>query len=395
MLRTPISTCLHRVHAALAVLLSVALCATAAQALEIGETLTGYAELRDRQVPLPEGEWTVAGLGNNTIVSGVAGAYGTIENAVLLQLNGTKVRGVVEINTNVISVTEGWGTTDACLRDGVLAKLNLYRTAVDGFCYFVTETSHPVSGGTDAWKAAKAYATDRGYTLPQEWLTVGFRLSNRHDILDARYHFDGLELGTLAPSIAVWTPETVVDDPNKYAVVNDLNAWAGLTSELFESGLRGRLTEKLHGFSVPQPLAMAETGTIEPSAIGRASKAARKRALEDLAAEGVIRHDDLATYFAAVDNTAPPPTLENYYQTLVAKMISFNLFRVSVDYLLAFIVTVNAAVSGYITASIVATHSMAQIANDLAWDSYIAGQSKDGSELVEFGYIEQPVEKRS
>jgi uncharacterized membrane protein len=138
-----------------------------------------------------------------------------------------------------------------------------------------------------------------------------------------------------------------------------------------------------------------ETGTIDPSAVGRASKAARKRALQELAAEGVIREDDLASYFAAVDNTAPPPTLEDYYQTLVAKMISFNLFRVSVDYLLAYIVTVSAAVSGYITASIVVTHSMAQIANDLAWDSYIAGQRKDGSELVEFGYIEQPVEKRS
>lgn len=369
------------------------LSAAGAQALETGEVLTGYAELRGRQVPLPDGEWTVAGMGHNSVVSGVAGAYGAIDNAVLLQLNGNKVRGVVEINTNAISVTEGWGTTDACLRDDVLAKLNLYRTAVDGFCYFVAETRRPAGvGGTDAWQAAQAYAAENGFALPQEWLTVGFRLSNRHDILDARYHFDGLELGTLAPSIAVWSPETVVADPAKYAVVNDLNAWAGLTSELFETGLRGRLAERLHGFSVPQPLVLVEDGSVDPSAIGRASKAARKRALQDLADEGVIREDDLGTYFSAVDNTAPPPTLENYYQTLVAKMISFNLFRVSVDYLLAFIVTVNAAVSGYITASIVVTHSMAQIANDLAWDSYIAGQRKDGSELVEFNYIQQPAE---
>lgn len=395
MLGIPLTRALRHGRSILLATLSLTVWTASAAALEVGETLTGYAELRGRQVPLPEGDWTVAGLGNNTIVSGVAGAYGTIENAVLLQLNGDKVRGIVELNTNAISVTEGWGTTDSCLRDGVLAKLNLYRTAVDGFCYFVTETSRPVAGGAEAWQQAKAFAAEQGYALPQEWLTVGFRLSNRHDILDARYHFDGLELGTLAPSVTVWTPETVVADPDKYAVVNDLNAWAGLTSELFEAGLRGRLAEKLHGLSVPQPLAVLETGSVDPSAIGRASKAARKRALEELAADGVIRQDDLAAYFAAVDNTAPPPTLESYYQTLVAKMISFNLFRVSVDYLLAFIVTVNAAVSGYITAAIVVTHSMAQIANDLAWDSYIAGQRKDGSELVEFDYIEQPVETRS
>lgn len=344
-------------------------------------------------MPLPDGEWTVAGTGHNSVVSGVAGAYGAIDNAVLLQLNGNKVRGVVEINTNAISVTEGWGTTDACLRDDVLAKLNLYRTAVDGFCYFVAETRRPAGvGGTDAWQDAQAYAAENSFALPQEWLTVGFRLSNRHDILDARYHFDGLELGALAPATADWSPETVVEDPAKYAVVNDLNAWAGLTSELFESGLRGRLAERLHGLSVPQPLVLIDDTTVEPNAIGRASKAARKRALEGLAADGVIRQDDLAAYFAAVENLAPPPTLEDYYETLIAKTISYNLFRVSVDYLLAFIVTVNAAVSGYITTAIVLTHSVAQVANDVAWDSYIAGQRKDGSELVEFNYIQQPAE---
>ncbi len=362
-------------------------------ALEVGETISGYAELRGRQVPLPEGTWTVGGLGHNTVVSGVAGAYGTIDNAVLLQLNGDKVRGIVEVNTNAISVTEGWGTTDACLRDGVLAKLNLYRTAVDGFCYFVTETKRPAGGGeTAAWQAAQAFAAEGGFAMPREWLTVGFRVSNRHDILDARYHFDGLELGSLAPTRTDWTPENVVEDPARYAVVNDLNAWAGLASELFEVGLRGRLAEKLHGFSMPQPLVVVEDGTVDQSAIGRASNAARKRTLEALAAEGVIRAEDLASYFAAVDNLAPPPTLEDYYQTLIAKTISYNLFRVSVDYLLAFVVTVNAAVSGYITAAIVATHSVAQIANDVAWDSYIAGQRRDGSELVEFNYIAQPAE---
>jgi uncharacterized membrane protein len=378
--------------AALAAVMSATI-GTAVQAMEVGETLTGYAELNGRQVPLPEGEWTVAGVADNS-VSGVAGAFGVIRNAVLLQLNGERVRGIVEVNTNAISVTQGWGTTDACLRDGALAKLNLYRTAIDGFCFFVAETKRDAAlGGTDAWRQAQTMATERGFTLPAEWMTVGFRISNRHDILDARYHFDGLELGALAPEQTDWTPETVVDDPKKYAVVTDLNAWAGLSSELFESGMRGRLADQLKGNAIPQPLAVVEDGSVETDAIGRASKASRKRALQTLAADGVIREDDLRSYFEAVDNVAPPPTLEDYYQTLVAKTISYNLFRVSVDYLLAFIVTVNAAVSGYITAAIVVTHSMAQIANDMAWDSYIAGQRRSGAELVEFGYIAQPTLK--
>ena len=123
-----------------------------------------------------------------------------------------------------------------------------------------------------------------------------------------------------------------------------------------------------------------------------ASKAARKRALDVLVADGVIAAEDLEAYRAAVDETAPPPTIEDYYRTLVAKTASYNMFRVSVDYLLAFIVTTNAAVSGYITAAIVATHSVAQIINDMAWDNYISGQRRDGSELVEFSYFGKKVE---
>jgi uncharacterized membrane protein len=83
----------------------------------------------------------------------------------------------------------------------------------------------------------------------------------------------------------------------------------------------------------------------------------------------------------------PPPTTEDYYKSLAAKTASYNFFRVSVDYLLAYIVTSDATISGYITASIVFFHSIAQVINDVAWDSYINGQQRDGSELVEFHYI--------
>ena len=79
--------------------------------------------------------------------------------------------------------------------------------------------------------------------------------------------------------------------------------------------------------------------------------------------------------------------VRDYYKALAAKAASYNVFRVSVDYLLAYIVTANAAISGYITASIVFFHSIAQVINDVAWDNYIKGQQRDGSELVEFHYL--------
>ena len=334
-----------------------------AAALEVGAVKEGYAEINGRQVLLPEGKWVVAGMGRNGIVEGVAGAFGTIDNAVLFNVDAGRVRAVVEINTNSISVTEGWGTTDACAEDIALARFNLYRTAIDGLCFFVAETVVPAATKDDplAWQAAAQFATDRDLTIPDTWLTVGYRVSNRYDIVDVRFHFDGLGLGAIAPGKSAWTKQAALDDPKKFMIVNDLNAWAGLMSELFQSGLHGRLPERLGGVPVPHPLAVIEKVDLDPDAVGSASKKARKRALERLVEEGVIAEEDLAAYWIAVENTSPPPTIEDYYKNLVQKTASFNMFRVSLDYLLAYIVTTNPGVSGYITASIVFFHSIAQV----------------------------------
>ena len=366
--------------------------ASPASAIEVGEVATGYAEINGRQVPLPDGEWTLAGKARNGVISGVAGAFGTIDSNVLFKIDSNRVRGIVEINTNSISVNEGWGTTHSCSAEESLARFNLYRTAVDGLCFFINQTVAPINDkdGPKAWHQAIALAKERGLVVPETWLTIGYRISNRYDIMDARYHLDGLELEGNAPGRSTWTKDAVESDPEKQKAVMALNAWAGLVAEFFESGLRGRLPERLKGLSVPRPLVVDNQKAaekVDPNTVGLASKKARKIMLDRLVAQGVIAADDLEAYLAAVENTAPPPTTEDYYKTLVAKTASYNFFRVSVDYLLAYIVTTNAAISGYITASIVFFHSIAQVINDVTWDNYINGQQRDGSELVEFHYI--------
>jgi uncharacterized membrane protein len=361
-------------------------------ALEVGEIASGFAELNGRQIPLPDGDWTVAGKAQNGVVTGIAGAFGTIDSDVLVKIEANRVRGVIEINTNSISVNEGWGTTHACAAEESLARFNLYRTAVDGLCFFVNETVAPVDdkSGPKAWHQAIALAKERGLVIPEEWLTIGYRISNRYDIIDARYHLDGLELGGNSPAQSDWTKGAVESDPNKKKTIMALNAWAGFVAEFFESGLRGRLQERLKGLSVPRSLAFDNQQYVEnvdPSTVGLASKKARKLQLRRLVEEGVVSAGDLETYLAAANETMPPPTTEDYYKSLAAKTASYNFFRVSVDYLLAYIVTSDATISGYITASIVFFHSIAQVINDVAWDSYINGQQRDGSELVEFHYI--------
>jgi hypothetical protein len=118
-------------------------------ALEVGEIASGFAELNGRQIPLPDGDWTVAGKAQNGVVTGIAGAFGTIDSDVLIKIEANRVRGVIEINTNSISVNEGWGTTHACAAEESLARFNLYRTAVDGLCFFVNETVAPIDDKSD------------------------------------------------------------------------------------------------------------------------------------------------------------------------------------------------------------------------------------------------------
>ena len=114
-------------------------------------------------------------------------------------------------------------------------------------------------------------------------------------------------------------------------------------------------------------------------------RAARIAAQDELAATGATSAADRAAYLKAIMAVPPPPTPDDYYRLLGAKVVSFNFFRVSVDYILAFVVTVNTLVSGYITATIVATHSVAQVFNDMWWDNYIATQAN--SNTVDFVYI--------
>ncbi len=68
--------------------------ASPASAIEVGEVATGYAEINGRQVPLPDGEWTLAGKARNGVISGVAGAFGTIDSNVLFKIDSNRVRGI-------------------------------------------------------------------------------------------------------------------------------------------------------------------------------------------------------------------------------------------------------------------------------------------------------------
>src|SRR3546814_1328929 len=92
--------------------------------------------------------------------------------------------------------------------------------------------------------------------------------------------------------------------------------------------------------AVPDEPATAAAG--EP--IGRAALPQRLAALDALVESGTISAADHAAYLEAIGDAPPPPSPDDYYRLLGMKVASFNFFRVSVDYVLAFVVTVNSLV---------------------------------------------------
>lgn len=176
--------------AALAVMLAGG--GAVAEAPQAGATFRGMVELAGKQVPLPEGTWTLAGRGFSSVAELDADAYGAIETIVLFQLNGQAIEAFVAASRNVVPVEEGWGTARECLAEDVELSLILNYDAAGAhtFCGFVGEVASVVTPASpSAWKAAARYAIERGLVPPPEWRMAGYRLSDRYDALDVRYHF--------------------------------------------------------------------------------------------------------------------------------------------------------------------------------------------------------------
>jgi hypothetical protein len=164
-----------------------------AQPLEAGATFTGSVGVAGKQVALPEGTWTLAGRGFAQVPELDADPYGAIETVILFRLAGSVIDAFVAASRNRVPVEEGWGTAGECLAEDVEMSviLNYDAAGTHTFCGFVGEVRNVITPASPtAWKAAAAYGMARDLTPAAEWLMAGYRLSDRFDVLDVRYHFN-------------------------------------------------------------------------------------------------------------------------------------------------------------------------------------------------------------
>ena len=366
-------------------------------ALAAGDEMAGPAigaELRDvvvlggKRVPLPAGAWLVAARERIAGFGEAKGAYGAVEQLVLLSLadagpaGGQRVRAIAEIHVNLMPTADGWGLPAECRRQEIHLVVLKHDTGWDGSCLFVSNAFiDSRENASPALKQVMAFAETRDLVMPLGWIVNGFRAADRQDFIDLRLYVDPRDAGL--PAVArwggegnVWLEATVVDSPRRQNYLAGLSDWAIASSDMVERGLR----------NAPNTEALSWPGNAP------ASDMAKQRVLDELRAlreAGLIETDAYAAQVAQVEaQPAPGSQSSGWVSHSMKKNISFRVFGSSVDWILAYGVTLNSPLSTWITATIVSIHSIIFVANDNYWNEYWKERGRrQGAPQLDFVHV--------
>jgi hypothetical protein len=306
-----------------------------AQAAEPGSIVQGSVRLADKQMPLPRGDWLLAGRGVQPLPDASTGPFGVVRTAILLQLTGDRVTAIAEFNTNDVSVSGGWEEPAGCGSATAEPHVVRYRSEFDFACIVVAET-RPGSGGPPAWRDVAAYVAAHRWHLPETMLTASFSISDRQDIIDARLHF--------AP----------VGYPGGEESRQMLLAWAAGFAIEFEEGMANQLA----GPPLDGPLRSALLS--DAPALDR-----RLIELEALQRDGTISASDALMQQQAALSERP--------RSAEGQVIDLNswYYRAStplINLVTAYSVTQSGPLAIAIMLSEHVAHSLVYVANEASWD---------------------------
>ncbi len=372
------------VSALLLALLTLGSAASAAD-LEIGKSYRRVIEAFGKQMPLPEGEWRLAGLGYAVMPPvGAAAPSRVLGQAILFRAGEGRLDAFLELTMNAVGSPDGWGLPSECLRTDLYITITPYKSGWDGSCRFITFATTAAAEVTErpkAWTEALRMAGRDGLRLPTSWLQVGFRAANRRDVIDARFHFDVAGFGlppadSSAWSDDAWNPRRVADDPQRLTVVRQLSDWADGFESFVDLGLKNRI----------------DTDTVAPSpnaerrAEGPPADDSRLKLLQRLRDEGRLSERDFEVQRDLLAKTAAAEALGDalakpdgstvaFYKTLTYRPLAsltttmVDLFWIGQPFtagVLAFLQVSAAGAKSYF--------------NELIWDRYFAS-GRDRADL--------------
>lgn len=355
----------------------------AAQPMPAGSTVEHVLRVNGKQIALPEGRWVVAAdVANDWNDPGI-GAFGYVRTVLLFHPAGDRVDSMLEVNTNVLPTTDGWGMAAACARTDLVLAVVRYRAGWDGSCYFVTHTL-PAGAPTAAWRRARDYAVTQGWRLSPVWLTAGFRAADRSDVLDVRFHFAPETRGLGSESIgrwqeSAWMTARLDQDPQRYRFARAVSDWAVGYSPWIEAGLKNRL---LTNGTVAMPQVDGAAPAEDAVARRLAELGLLRQAGTITAEEYAQQAKDLREHGLGSSSTAPDLGV-----VTVTKAVSYRII-VSISHIFVdYYWTGNFVAAGALEILQITINSTKFYFHELAWAKYMGIPRSDAARTLDFNYV--------
>lgn len=374
---------------ALAALLLAGLPSTGhAQPLPVpGATVENFLVIAGKQVPLPEGRWLIAGAALTGFDGAAVGAFGRIANIVLFRTRGTEVEAIAEISTNLLPTHDGWGIASACERTDLALSVVRYKTGWDGSCFFVT---HTLTDGAEvsapaAWVAALGTARERGLGLGTVWLTAGFRVANRSDVVDARFHFAPGARGIAEERPrrwrdSGWAASRIERDAARLDIARGVTEWAVIFSGHMEDGIKGRLRAG-NAYADPAAPGAALAGSVLER---------RLAALNDLHRSGLLTAREHEVQAAQLRERGLDPGSEVIDPATVAlyKTLSYRPIVSLANVFIDLFWVGQPFAAGVLMLLQVTVNTTKFYFHELAWEQFVGGGTRrDSARVLDFSYI--------
>lgn len=370
----------------LALLVSALLGSGARADLAVGDIAPAVLAIAGKQVPLPEGHWLVAGRATGVVTPETGlGSYGAIWNLVLLRIAPTtgEPDAMAEINVNAMAVDDGWGIAADCQRTDLALAVVRGRSGWDAACYFVTHTIwHWDSEMPDAWRQARAMAAKNLLHLPASTVTAGFRVANRRDVIDVRFHFvaDTVEPRNAGWSASPWSNAALQQDRSRLAFDRDLAEWSAMMLDCIDDGLKNWLPAS---YAAPAPGAAA--AALERNGIPhlRRQRLAYLQSVGLLSAEQFVQQSALLRQAEAADShDAIDPANQDFDRTL-----SFQGLSVTSDAIVTFLWTAQSVQAAALTVLQASLRTGRSYVMAYFWDAYGGTPTRpDAARTVDFAY---------
>jgi uncharacterized membrane protein len=166
------------------------------------DSLRGMVAVEGKTVPLPEGEWRIAG-------KAVAATPRGVVSMALVRLHGVSVDAAVLIQTNRLGSDPSWGSASACNRTDLYFARIRYASDHDGSCAYAAQVDAAVKRDTTdpAWQQALLQGAGAGWRFPLHWIEAAYRITDPRDAIQVRYLFDAPKDADAASarSFVAWT----------------------------------------------------------------------------------------------------------------------------------------------------------------------------------------------